>query len=257
LNPLNDLFGLTGKRALITGSTKGIGYTLAKGLASAGAEVIINARHQDTVDHAKEKLTALGFTAYGLVFDVTNRQQLDQAINEFEATTGAIDILINNAGIQLRAPLEDFETDDFDHLMVTNVNSVFYVSQTIARHMIRRGEGKIINIASVQSALARPTIAPYTASKGAVSNLTKGMTTDWAKYGIQINALAPGYFETPLTEALVNDTQFNTWLCNRTPSNRWGKLDELIGACIFLSSNASSFVNGQTIYVDGGITACI
>ena len=123
--------------------------------------------------------------------------------------------------------------------------------------MIRRGEGKIINIASVQSALARPTIAPYTASKGAVSNLTKGMTTDWAKYGIQINALAPGYFETPLTEALVNDTQFNTWLCNRTPSNRWGKLDELIGACIFLSSNASSFVNGQTIYVDGGITACI
>ena len=257
MKQLNDLFGLTGKRALITGSTKGIGYTLAKGLAAAGAEVIINARHQDTVEHAKAQLTALGFTAYGLVFDVTNRQQLDQAINEFEATTGAIDILINNAGIQLRAPLEDFETDDFDHLMVTNVNSVFYVSQTIARHMIRRGEGKIINIASVQSALARPTIAPYTASKGAVSNLTKGMTTDWAKYGIQINALAPGYFETPLTEALVNDTQFNTWLCNRTPSNRWGKLDELIGACIFLSSNASSFVNGQTIYVDGGITACI
>ena len=257
MKQLNDLFGLTGKRALITGSTKGIGYTLAKGLAAAGAEVIINARHQDTVEHAKAQLTALGFTAYGLVFDVTNRQQLDQAINEFEATTGAIDILINNAGIQLRAPLEDFETADFDHLMVTNVNSVFYVSQTIARHMIRRGEGKIINIASVQSALARPTIAPYTASKGAVSNLTKGMTTDWAKYGIQINALAPGYFETPLTEALVNDTQFNTWLCNRTPSNRWGKLDELIGACIFLSSNASSFVNGQTIYVDGGITACI
>ena len=257
MKQLNDLFGLTGKRALITGSTKGIGYTLAKGLAAAGAEVIINARHQDTVEHAKAQLTALGFTAYGLVFDVTNRQQLDQAINEFEATTGAIDILINNAGIQLRAPLEDFETADFDHLMVTNVNSVFYVSQTIARHMIPRGEGKIINIASVQSALARPTIAPYTASKGAVSNLTKGMTTDWAKYGLQINALAPGYFVTPLTEALVNDSQFNTWLCNRTPSNRWGKLDELIGACIFLSSNASSFVNGQTIYVDGGITACI
>lgn len=257
MNQLNDLFDLTGKRALITGSTKGIGYTLAKGLALAGAEVIFNARHQATVDQAQAQLTELGLTAYGLVFDVTNRKGVDKAINNFEAKVGPIDILINNAGIQLRGPLEDFDTEDFDRLMITNVNSVFYVSQTVARHMIARGAGKIINIASVQSALARPTIAPYTASKGAVSNLTKGMTTDWAKYGLQINALAPGYFVTPLTEALVNDAEFSGWLCNRTPSNRWGELEELVGACIFLSSKASSFVNGQTIYVDGGITACI
>ena len=257
MNPLNNLFDLTGKRALITGSTKGIGYTLAKGLAFAGAEVIINARHQSTVDDVQAQFTELGLTAHGLVFDVTDRQAVNMAINDFEAQVGVIDILVNNAGIQIRAPLEDFESDDFDRLMITNVNSVFYVSQTVARHMIKRGGGTIINIASVQSALARPTIAPYTASKGAVSNLTKGMTTDWAKYGLQINALAPGYFVTPLTEALVNDEQFSGWLCNRTPSNRWGELEELVGACIFLSSKASSFVNGQTIYVDGGITACI
>jgi len=142
-------------------------------------------------------------------------------------------------------------------LIRTNVNSVFYVSQSVARHMIKRKAGKIINIASVQSALARPGIAPYTASKGAVSNFTKGMTTDWAKYGLQINALAPGYIVTPLTQSLVDDPEFSAWLCNRTPANRWGSTKELVGTCVFLSANASNFINGQTIYVDGGITACI
>ncbi|MCL4152598.1 UNVERIFIED_CONTAM: hypothetical protein GTU68_016708 [Idotea baltica] len=178
MNELNNLFDLTGKRALITGSTQGIGNTLAKGLASVGAEIIINSSNKEKVEKAKDQLISEGMKAYGLVFDVTKPDEIEQAINDFESTTGPIDILVNNAGIQIRAPLEDYDHNDFDRLMRTNVNSIFYVSQTVAKHMIKRGEGKIINIASVQSALARPSIAPYTASKGAVSNLTKGMTTD-------------------------------------------------------------------------------
>ena len=145
----------------------------------------------------------------------------------------------------------------FETLLKTNVTSVFLVGQAVARHMIKRGSGKIINIASVQTALARPGIAPYTATKGAVGNLTKGMATDWAKYGLQCNAIAPGYFDTPLNEALVNDPEFSAWLEKRTPAGRWGKVDELVGACVFLSSAASSFVNGHTLYVDGGITASL
>jgi len=257
LNQLTNLFDLTGKRALVTGSTQGIGNTLAKGLASVGAEIVINSFNAEEVETVTSDLVKDGITAHGLVFDVTKRDEVDIAINDFEETVGAIDILVNNAGIQLRAPLEEFDVDDFDRLMKTNVNSIFYVSQSVARHMIKRKQGKIINIASVQSALARPSIAPYTASKGAVSNFTKGMTTDWAKYGLQINALAPGYIVTPLTQALVDDPEFDAWLCNRTPANRWGNTEELVGTCIYLSSNASNFVNGQTIYVDGGITACI
>ncbi|MGB1256986.1 MAG: SDR family oxidoreductase [Thiolinea sp.] len=253
----NNLFDLSGKRALITGSSQGIGYTLAKGLSDAGAEIIINGRDTEKLSRAGQQLRDTGATVHELAFDATDHNTVKQAIDEFEINTGAIDILVNNAGMQHRTPLEDFDPAAFEHLMHTNVTSVFNVGQTVAKHMIKRGHGKIINIASVQTALARPGIAPYTASKGAVANLTKGMTTDWAKYGLQINALAPGYFDTPLNEALVNDPEFSEWLCKRTPTGRWGQLEELIGACVFLSSPASSFVNGQTLFVDGGITACI
>ncbi|MEZ5534222.1 MAG: SDR family oxidoreductase [Thiolinea sp.] len=251
------LFDLSGQRALITGSSQGIGFTLARGLAEAGAEVVLNARNADKLAAAAEQLTAQGHTVYQLSFDVTDAAQVKECIDRFEADTGALDILVNNAGMQHRTPLEDFPVDAFETLMRTNVSSVFYVGQAVAGHMIPRGRGKIINIASVQSALARPGIAPYTTTKGAVTNLTKGMATDWAKYGLQINAIAPGYFDTPLNEALVNDAEFSAWLCKRTPTGRWGQLDELIGACVFLASGASSFVNGQTLFVDGGITACI
>lgn len=251
------MFDLSGKRALITGSSQGIGFTLAKGLAEAGAEIILNGRNSDKLQKATIDLATMGITAYQLSFDVTEYDQVAAAINNFEENVGAIDILINNAGMQHRAPLDEFSHADFECLMNTNVTSVFNVGQAIAKHMIQRGHGKIVNIASVQTALARPSIAPYTASKGAVANLTKGMTADWAKHGIQINALAPGYFDTPLNAALVNDPEFSDWLCKRTPTGRWGQLEELVGACIFLSSSASSFVNGQTLYVDGGITACI
>jgi gluconate 5-dehydrogenase len=159
--------------------------------------------------------------------------------------------------MQHRAPLEDFPADAFERLMRTNVSSVFNVGQAVARHMIGRGRGKIVNIASVQTALARPGIAPYTATKGAVGNLTKGMATDWARHGIQVNAIAPGYFDTPLNAALVADKDFSAWLEKRTPAGRWGRVEELVGACIFLTSDSSSFVNGHVLYVDGGITASL
>ena len=252
-----SLFDLTGKTALITGSSQGIGFALAKGLARAGATLIINGRDQTKVESASQLLEADGAVIHQLAFDATDFGAVAQAVNTFETTVGSIDILINNAGMQHRTPLEDFDPAKFEELLSTNVSTVFNVGQAVAKHMIGRGTGKIINIASVQTSLARPGIAPYTATKGAVGNLTKGMATDWAKYGMQINAIAPGYFDTPLNAALVADPKFTEWLENRTPAGRWGKVEELVGAAIFLSSPSSSFVNGHILYVDGGITASL
>ncbi len=192
-----------------------------------------------------------------LVFDVTDHEAARAAVDGFEAAGKPIDILVNNAGIQHRAPLQDFPAEAFERLLQTNVASVFHVGQAVARHMIARGRGRIINIASVQTALARPGIAPYTATKGAVGNLTKGMATDWARHGLTCNAIAPGYFETPLNAALMADAEFDAWLKKRTPAGRWGRVEELQGACIFLASDAASFVNGHILYVDGGITASL
>jgi gluconate 5-dehydrogenase len=251
------LFDLRGKRALVTGSSQGIGLALAHGLAAAGAEIILNGRDTAKLAAAATTLRGKGFAVHLLAFDATDHNGVRAAVDGFEAATGPIDILVNNAGMQHRGPLEDFPADAFERLLQTNVASVFHVGQAVARHMIRRGAGKIVNIASVQSALARPGIAPYTATKGAVANLTKGMATDWARYGLQCNALAPGYFDTPLNKALVDDPAFSEWLAKRTPAGRWGNVDELVGVCIFLSSAASSFVNGTIIYVDGGITASL
>ena len=250
-------FDLGGRRALITGSSMGIGFALAKGLAGAGASIVLNARDAARLDAAANALRAEGAQVDTLPFDVTDAQAVRSAIDGYESAHGAIDILVNNAGMQHRTPLEDFPPEAFDRLMRTNVNSAFYVGQSVARHMIGRGKGKIINIASVQSALARPGIAPYTASKGAVTNLTKGMATDWAPKGLNCNAIAPGYFDTPLNAALVADPEFSAWLEKRTPAGRWGRVEELCGACIFLASDAASFVNGHTLFVDGGITASL
>ncbi|WP_299608833.1 SDR family oxidoreductase [uncultured Tateyamaria sp.] len=254
---MSRLFSLDGRRALITGSSQGIGFALAKGLADAGAEIVLNGRDTAKLATAAQELTAHGATVYTLAFDATDHDAVRNAVDDFEAQNGSIDILINNAGMQHRTELENFPADAFERLLQTNVASVFHVGQAVARHMIGRGAGKIINIASVQSALARPGIAPYTATKGAVANLTKGMATDWAKHGLQCNAIAPGYFDTPLNAALVADPEFSAWLEKRTPAGRWGQVDELVGAAVFLSSAASSFVNGHTLYVDGGITASL
>lgn len=248
-----ELFNLAGRRALITGSSQGIGLALARGLAEAGAKVVLNGRDPDKL--AAAAATIEGATTLG--FDVTDHDGVRGAIDRFEADVGPIEILFNNAGMQFRTPLEDFPADAFERLLQTNIASVFHVGQACARHMIARGHGKIINIASVQTALARPSIAPYTATKGAVGNLTKGMATDWAKYGLQVNAIAPGYFDTPLNAALVADPDFSAWLEKRTPAGRWGNVDELVGAAVFLAADASSFVNGHVLYVDGGITASL
>lgn len=251
------LFDLTGRTALVTGASMGIGFALARGLAQAGARVVLNARAVDRLEAAADDLRNEGVDAATLPFDVTDAEAARAAIDGYEAATGPIDILINNAGTQHRAPLQDFPVEAFDRLMRTNVSAAFYVGQAVARHMIARGRGKIVNIASVQSLLARPGIAPYTASKGAVSNLTKGMATDWARYGLTCNAIAPGYFDTPLNAALVADPDFCAWIETRTPAGRWGQVEELVGACVFLASDASAFVNGQTIFVDGGMTASL
>jgi len=251
------LFDLTGRRALVTGSSQGIGFALARGLAGAGASLVLNGRDPARLEAAVEALRAKGCAVETLAFDVTDHAATRAAVDRFEAETGPIDILINNAGIQHRAPLEEFPDDAFQRLLQTNVASVFNVAQACARHMIARGRGHIVNICSVQSALARPGIAPYTATKGAVANLTKGMAADWARHGLNCNGLAPGYFETPLNAALMADPAFNDWLCRRTPAGRWGRVKELVGAAIFLSSDAASFVNGTLVYVDGGITASL
>jgi gluconate 5-dehydrogenase len=191
------------------------------------------------------------------VFDVTDATAVNRAIENIERDVGPIDILVNNAGMQYRQPLQDFPDDKWREIFRTNVDSVFYVARAVAQGMIARRRGKIINIASVQAELARPGIAPYAATKGAVKQLTRGMACDWAAHGLQVNALAPGYFDTELTATLVRDPEFTAWLQKRTPAGRWGKVEELIGGAIFLASDAASFVNGQILYVDGGITASL
>jgi gluconate 5-dehydrogenase len=251
------LFDLSGHRALVTGSSQGIGFALAQGLAEHGASVVLNGRDGSKLAAAANSLRQAGHAVAVSDFDVTDADAVKRGVDTIEQTVGPIDILINNAGMQFRTPLEAFPVDRWEQLLKTNVSSVFYVGQAVARHMIDRGRGKIVNIASVQSELARPGIAPYTATKGAVKNLTRGMCADWAKYGLQINALAPGYFKTPLNQALVESAEFSSWLEKRTPAARWGNVDELVGAAVFLSSRASSFVNGHTLYVDGGITTSL
>ena len=250
-----DIFKLDGKRALITGSSQGIGFALARGLGAAGASLVLNGRDEDKLAAAAAGLRAEGLTVEAHAFDVTVRAEVVEAVEAIEAELGPIHILVNNAGIQHRKPLEDFPEEAWHRLVATNLDSVFFVGQAVARHMIPRKRGKIINICSVQSELGRPTIAPYTATKGGVKMLTKGMCIDWGPHNIQVNGLGPGYFDTPLNAALVGDEAFNAWLGKRTPAGRWGQLEELVGAAVFLASEASSFVNGHILYVDGGITS--
>lgn len=254
---MTDLFSLVDRVAVITGSSKGIGFALARGLASAGARVVLNGRDQKRLGAAAETLRAAGIKVSISAFDASAPKEVSEGIGRIEADTGPIDILINNAGMQFRTPLEDYPYQTWQELFRTNVDSAFLVGQAVARKMIPRGRGKIVNIASVQSELARPGIAPYTATKGAIKQLTRGMATDWAKYGLQINAIAPGYFKTELNQALVDNPEFSAWLEKRTPAGRWGDVEELVGAAIFLCSDASSFINGHTLYVDGGITASL
>ncbi len=253
-----SLFNLTGRTALVTGSSRGIGFALAKGLLQAGARVSVHGR---TLDQVTAAATALAQETGGetrvSTFDVTDRDAVDQGIGDIEQAWGTPDILVNNAGIQRRARFPDFTLEDWNDLVATNLTSAFLVSQRVARGMCERGSGKIINIGSVQSQLARPGIAPYSATKGGIVMLTKGLCADLGPEGIQSNALAPGYFETELTQALVENEQFTEWVTTRTPAGRWGKVEDLVGGLVFLASPASDFVNGQVLYVDGGMTAVV
>jgi gluconate 5-dehydrogenase len=252
-----SMFSLAGKRALVTGSSRGIGFAIAGALAGAGADVILNSRDTVALGAAAAKLGESGARVRGVAFDVTSEDSVAEAIDHCEGVIGPIDILVNNAGMQHRSPLEDFPLEKFEQVMATNVTSVFLVGQTVARHMIKRGAGKIINICSLMSALSRPAIAPYAASKAAVANLTRGMATDWARHGLNVNGIAPGYFRTELNAALIANPEFNAWVEKRTPMGRWGEVAELGGAAVFLASAASSFINGHILYVDGAFTATV
>ncbi len=252
----SKLFDLSGRRALITGSGQGIGLALAEALAEAGAAVVLNGRDAAKLDRAAAALREKGFAAETEAFDVTDPAAVRAGVERI-AARAPIDILVNNAGIQRRMPLQDFPDETWDEVMRTNLDAVFYVAKAVARHMLPRGRGKIINICSVQSELGRPGIAPYAASKGAVRMLTRGMCADWGRLGLQVNGLAPGYFATEMNRALVENAEFSDWVCKRTPAGRWGNVEELGGAAVFLASDASSFVNGQVIFVDGGMTAVV
>ena len=250
-------FSLSGKLALITGSSGGIGLALARGLAAAGAAIVLNGRDAIKLAGVAATLREEAYTIHEACFDATSSASVDTAVARIENEIGAIDILFNNAGIQRRGPLENFTDSDWHDLISTNLNSVFFTARAVAQRMIPRGRGKIINVCSVQSELGRPNIAPYTATKGAVKMFTKGMAIDWGKYGLQVNGLGPGYFKTDMNMALVADEKFTEWLVGRTPSRRWGDVEDLVGAAIFLSSDASRFVNGHILYVDGGVTATL
>jgi gluconate 5-dehydrogenase len=252
-----DSFRLDGRLALVTGSSSGIGLAIARGLGQAGARLVLNGRDAGKLASAAAALRAEGLDVHERGFDVTRHDDVAAAVDAIEAEVGAIEILVNNAGMQRRGPIQDFATADWSELMRTNLDSVFHVGQAVARRMIPRGRGRIINICSVMSELGRPGIAPYTASKGGVKMLTKGMAIDLGPLGINVNGIGPGYFKTELNAALVADETFSRWLVGRTPSRRWGDVAELAGAAVYLASDAGRFVNGHILYVDGGVTASI
>jgi gluconate 5-dehydrogenase len=246
-------FDLTGRLALITGSSRGIGFAIATAVAEAGAEVVLNARNAADVEAARAKLADAGHKAHALTFDVTDPGAVEAAVAKIESEIGPIEILFNNAGIQRRAPLAEMPADTWREVIKTNLDSVFYVGQAVAKRMIPRGHGKIINTTSLASEAARITIAPYVTAKGGVKMLTKAMCTEWAKFGLQVNGIGPGYFKTELNVVLYSDPIFDEWVRKRTPAGRWGEVGELGGVAVFLASDAASFVNGQIIYVDGGL----
>jgi len=252
-----DTFRLDGRIALVTGSSAGIGFALARGLAQAGATVVLNGRDKAKLDAAAAQLAGEGLAVHARAFDVLDIAAVEGAVADVETGVGPIDILVNNAGMTRRGAFHELPVADWQAVLRTNVESLFAVGQVVARRMVARGRGRIINTCSVMSELGRPGTAAYTASKGAVKMLTKGMAVDLGPHGINVNGIGPGYFKTELTAALVADETFNAWLVNRTPSRRWGEVEDLAPAAVFLASDGGRFVNGHILYVDGGITASL
>ncbi len=252
-----QLFDLTGRTALVTGSSRGLGRAMAEGLAEAGAAIVLNGSDGGRLAEAASAMRAVGHTVHEARFDVTNEPDILSAFAALDAKGIAVDILVNNAGIQFRRPMVGLDTADWRRVIETNLTSAFVIGREAAKRMIPRGHGKVINIGSLTSDAARATVAPYTVAKGGIKMLTRAMTAEWAVHGIQANAIGPGYMLTDMNEALVNDAAFNGWVLGRTPARRWGKPGELVGTAVFLASAASDYVNGQIIYVDGGMLAVL
>jgi gluconate 5-dehydrogenase len=251
------LFDLTGRLALVTGSSQGIGKALARGLGQAGARIVLNGRDEKRLQRTKSEFEDEGIAAFAAAFDVTDRAATVAAAAAIERDIGPIDILVNNAGIQRRSPFESFPEETWREIIAANLDSVFHVTQAVGARMLERKRGRIINICSVASELGRATIVPYAATKGAVRQMTRGLCAEWARRNIQINAIAPGYIVTELNRALLDDETFSDWVCKRTPAGRWADVDELAGAAIFLASDAASYVNGHILYVDGGLSTSV
>ncbi len=252
-----SLFDLAGRTALVTGSSRGLGHAMARGLAEAGADIVLNGTSAERLEAAAESLADTGRKVHALAFDVTDEAAVVAAFAELDRRGIAVDILINNAGIQLRKPMLELSVAEWDKVLDTNLKSAFVVGREAARRMVARKAGKIVNIASLTSEQARATVAPYTVAKGGIRMLTKAMTAEWAEHGIQANAIGPGYMLTDMNQALVDNPDFDRWVKSRTPARRWGRPEELVGAAIFLASAASDYVNGQVIYVDGGMLSVL
>jgi gluconate 5-dehydrogenase len=255
--PNLSLFDLSGRVALVTGSSEGIGFALAEGLGAAGARIVINGRNEEKLQAARESLAGRGIAAEAVRFDVSDRRAVFDAVERVEREIGEVDILVNNAGVQRRNPFETFPEDTWREIMAINLDGVFHVTQAVGAKMIARKRGRIVNICSVASELGRATIVPYAATKGALRQLTRGLSAEWAKHNVQINAIAPGYIRTPLNQALLADEKFSAWVAARTPAGRWAEPEELIGAAIFLASDAASYVNGHVLFVDGGLSTSV
>ncbi len=252
-----DVFDVSGKIVLITGSSRGLGHAMARGFAERGAAVVVNGVSAQHVTQAVEDLRKTGAKAFGYPFDVRDDAAVDTAVARIEGEVGPVDVLVNNAGIHRRAPLEEMTVVDWREVIDANLTSAFIVSQCVARHMIGRRKGKIINITSLNAEMARPTIGNYCAAKGGLKMLTRSMAAEWGRYGINVNAIGPGYFVTEMTRKLVEDPEFDAWVRQEVPLGRWGQPEELIGSVIFLASAASNYVQGHTLYVDGGWQASL
>ncbi|MBL7140238.1 MAG: SDR family oxidoreductase [Planctomycetes bacterium] len=252
-----DLFDLTGRTALVTGSSRGLGRVVAAGLGRTGAALVLNGRNEQTLAEAVAGLRDEGLDVRGAAFDIADTAAVDQAVTALERDGVAIDVLVNNAGIHRRGPLEQLTDEQWDAVIETNLTGAFRVARRVVRGMFERGRGKIINICSLMSEVARPTTGNYAASKGGLKMLTRAMAVEWAGRGIQVNGLGPGYILTEMTRPLAEDPEFDAWIRGRTPAGRWGRPEDLVGAAVFLASRASDFVNGQVVYVDGGILAAL
>ncbi len=254
---MDELFSVKNKVVLITGSSGGLGYVFARGLASRGAKVVINGTNKGKLHETQRSLKEEGFETIAIPFDVTDVNAVNEAVKKIAMEAGPIDVLVNNAGVNLRAPAEEMDESTWDKVININLKGAFLVSRAAGKQMIKNKRGKIINICSMQSELGRATISPYAASKGGLKMLTKNLAVEWAKHNIQVNGIGPGYFKTEMTKALYENKEFDEWLRSRTPANRWGNPEELVGALVYLSSEASNYLNGQIIYVDGGLLSAV